>query len=80
MDDLKKSFISACCLTIATFCILLVNIQSDSDTSGIISIVCMLVLVVATISQWVKYWKLFIDFRIEEKLQQFKQSKEDVCE
>ena len=76
-ETVKQHFSRAIGVTMSMLVVLLLALLAGSKT-GLITLICFGVLSACTVFQWVKYWKLFIDFQIEEKLQQFKRNKEDI--
>jgi len=71
-NDLK----GAACNTFVTVILLIVLLRNDSksDTEGVISIVCLIAIVVSAIYLWIRGAKKYIDFAIEEKINQKRES------
>ncbi|MBW8017064.1 MAG: hypothetical protein FVQ82_12835 [Planctomycetes bacterium] len=62
--------------TFVTVLLLIVLVRNDSksDTEGVISLVCLVVLVASAIFLWIRGTKKYIDFAIEEKINQKRES------
>jgi hypothetical protein len=71
-NDLK----GAVCSTLCTVLLILVKIRSDSksDTGEFMSLVLILVLLGSAIYMWIRGTKKYIDFAIEEKINQKRES------
>jgi hypothetical protein len=73
MKKNDKDFFSACTFTFTTFFMLLITIlkvDRDNDVVGIITVICLVVLLGSTIAQWSKCVRKYIDRRIEEKIKE----------
>jgi hypothetical protein len=73
MDVYRRSLIGAVALSVALMCILVVFVrsadgQSDSDAGALVQMVSLFVLTGATISQWVRCVKQYVDYAIDRKL------------
>ena len=74
MDKLKKSLVAAVALSIALVCMLMVFVLSrtkgtkSDDIGVIIVLLALLPLTASAIVQWIRYFKGYVDFAIEQKL------------
>lgn len=82
MDELKKpSMVSAILLTLAALLDLMASflMAANNTKSELLMtfVLCEIVLIACAIAAWIKYFKRYVNFAIEQKLREINKKSED---